>query len=202
MDVTIVVPFTGPPWSDLARERAVPSALACEVPVIEVEATTVHGARNAGLARVRTEWVCHLDADDELEPGYFEAIERGTADVRAPAVRYVQGVSTRRPARMPTVAGHGAPHECSAPCLDAGNWLVVGAVVRTELARVRGWRDFRWSEDWDFWLGVRAAGATFEAIPAAVYRAHVSRSSRNRAIAQSERVMIHHQIARANGLPS
>ena len=34
---------------------------------------------------------------------------------------------------MPTVAGH--THQCEAACLLQGNWLVVGAMVLTDLVR-------------------------------------------------------------------
>ena len=199
MDVTVVVATYGDPsWRDLAR-RAVATADALGVPVATVHGETLHDARNAALDQVDTEWVCHLDADDELEAGYFDAIAAGTADVRAPAVRYVNGRSAQRP-RIPNVSGHS--HDCVAGCLVEGNWLVVGSVARAELIRsVGGWRDFSWSEDWDLWLRCHLAGATFEAIPAAIYRAHVRRDSRNRAPSRAARFAAHQAIAAANGLP-
>ncbi|MEX5637405.1 glycosyltransferase [Parafrankia sp. FMc2] len=200
MDVTVAIGTFGLPcWSDLARSRAVPSAEALGVPVVHHHADTLHDARNGALALVDTEWVIHLDADDELEAGYVDAMAAGSADVRAPAVRYIHSRTRASTPAVPTVAGHG--HACEAACLLAGNWLVVGALVRTALVRqVGGWRDFAWSEDWDLWLRCHLAGASFEAIPAAVYRAHVRRDSRNRAPSRQARLAAHHAIARANGL--
>lgn len=197
MDVTVAVgTFGDQSWLRLAERRAIPSAEALGVPVVHVHADSLHDARNAAVAKVETEWVVHLDADDELERGFFDAMERGTADVRAPAVRYVPG----GPPRMPTVAGHG--HACTAECLQWGNWLVVGALVRAEMVRgVGGWRDFSWSEDYDLWVRCWQAGATIEAIPDAVYRAHVRRNSRNRGQSRQTRLEAHRAIARANGLP-
>lgn len=199
MDVTVVVgTFGDPSWVDLARSRAIPSAEALGVPVIHHHADTLHDARNAGLNEVTTEWVCHLDADDELEAGYFDAMATGTADLRAPSVRYVRNSNTSRPL-MPKVAGH--THQCTASCLVDGNWLVVGAVGRADLMRsVGGWRDFTWSEDWDLWLRCHLAGATIEAVPQAVYRAHVRLDSRNRAPSQEAKLEAHRAIAAANGL--
>lgn len=194
-----VATFGAERWRDLAKRRAIPSAEALGVPVVYRHGATLHDARNEALSAVETEFVCFLDADDELEPGYFEAIATSTADLRAPAVRYVRN---GRPgeAKMPHVAGH--IHDCSIECLIYGNWLVIGAVARTELLReVGGWRDFSWSEDWDLWVRCAQAGATIEAVPAAIYRAHVTPNSRNRAPARSVKHAVHQAIARANGLP-
>jgi hypothetical protein len=171
------------------------------VPIVRVHGDSLHGARNAALDQVATEWVCHLDADDELEAGYFDHMAAGTADVRAPAVRYVRPGRRSGPAPyVPRVAGHR--HACTAECLPWGNWLIVGSLARTETLRaVGGWRDFPWSEDWDLWVRCWHAGATFEAIPDAVYRAHVRPDSRNRAPAAAEKLAAHRAIAEANGLP-
>jgi hypothetical protein len=199
VDVTVAVATFGDvSWRHLAEQRAIPSAEALGVPVVTCHADTLHDARNWALAQVDTEWVCHLDADDELEPGYFEAMAAGTADVRAPSVRYVRRHRLREPG-MPAVAGH--THQCVAECLVDGNWLVVGSLVRADLVReVGGWRDFDWSEDWDLWLRCHLAGASFEAIPEAVYRAHVRPDSRNRGASREKRLASHRAIAAANGV--
>lgn len=198
MDVTVCIgTFGNHSWVDLADERAIPS-VPPGIPVSHVHADTLHDARNAALAQVETEWVCHLDADDELEAGYFDRMDQGTADLRAPSVRYVN--PRRHPGPyVPKVAGHD--HDCTAACLTEGNWLVVGSLVRTELVReVGGWRDFSWSEDWDLWLRCHLAGASIEAIPDAVYRAHVRHDSRNRKPTLRAKHAAHQAIARANGL--
>lgn len=199
MDVTVAVATYGDrSWTDLAAGRAIPSAEALDVPVVYYHGDTLHEARNGALALVDTEWVCHLDADDELGGGYFDAIARCPADVKSPAVSYITGTVTLPP-YVPTVSGHH--HECSAECLTDGNWLVVGSVARTELVRrVGGWRDFPWSEDWDLWLRCHLAGATFAACPDAVYRAYVRPDSRNRAADRDVRSAAHEAIAAANGL--
>jgi glycosyltransferase involved in cell wall biosynthesis len=185
-------------WTKLARTRAWPSVVNEGVPWEYRHRDSLHMARNVALSQVETEWVCFLDADDELEPGYVEAMSRGTADVRGPVVRYMLDGQERN-LWQPRVYGHH--HDCEAECLEAGNWLVVGSVVRTELLRkVGGWRDFNWSEDWDVWLRCRAAGATFELIPDAIYRAHVRHDSRNRAPDRAAKLAAHRRIAEANGI--
>ena len=49
-------------------------------------------------------------------------------------------------------------------------------------------------EDWDLWLRCWLARGTVEAIPEAVYRAHVRNDSRNRGPSVKERNKVHHQI--------
>ncbi len=179
MNVTVVVATYGTrgPFEDLAQNRAVPSA-EVQAPAIHVHLPggTLAEARNEGLRQVETEFVIHLDADDELEPGYVEAMAKGTADVRVPAVHRIWHGA--RPAHIPKVWGH--THDCTAECLRYGNWIVVGACVRTELVRDIGWEEFGWSEDWGLWARCYRAGASFERIPEAVYRAYHSRTGRNR----------------------
>jgi glycosyltransferase involved in cell wall biosynthesis len=200
VDVTVAVGTYGDDtWRQLAAERAIPSAEALGVPVVHCHADTLHDARNDALAQVTTEWVCHLDADDELEPGYFDAMTRATGDVLAPAVRYVYANGIKRSPRMPRVAGHH--HRCHTGCLPQGNWLIVGSLVRTDMATgVGGWRDFTWSEDWDLWLRCYLAGASFTPVPGAIYRAHVRTDSRNRSVQGEERLAAHRAIAEANGV--
>src|SRR5690606_1171120 len=129
------------------------------------------------------------------EPGFIDRMADGTADVRAPSVRYVEHDPWVSP-RMPRVSGH--THRCDAGCLDAGNWLVIGSVVRTDLVRkIGGFMDYPIYEDWDVWVRCRDAGATIEAVPQAVYRAHVRRDSRNRGPSRPEKLAAHRAIARA-----
>lgn len=195
-DVTVVVgTFGDSKWGDLARERAIPS-VTDQAPVIHVHGYSLADARNRALGQVKTEWVVHLDADDELEPGYIDAIRTGTGDLRVPQVRYVRNGHPRR-AAFPKVAGH--QHDCTADCLPDGNWLVVGTAVRTGLVLdVGGWRGYAWSEDWDLWLRCWLKGATVEPVPDAVYRAHVRQDSRNRAPDRAFKLQVHEQIHRAN----
>lgn len=199
MDVTVVVPTYGDPdWQTLAQ-RAVASAEAEGVPVVQVDGADLADARNYGLSLVETDFVCFLDADDELEAGYFDAMSVSDADLRAPSVRYV--LNRRRPAPyVPRVSGHR--HDCGPDCLAFGNYLVIGTVARTSLVRhVGGFRDFAVYEDWDLWVRCWRAGASIETVPEAIYRAHVRPDSRNRAPERDVKLTTHQAIAQANGLP-
>lgn len=202
MDVTVCVATYGDRWwRDLADTRAVPSTRALGVPCRRAHSTTLHGARNAALAMVTSEFVCFLDADDELEPGFFDRIAESGADLRAPSVRYVTNATDDSAAAMPMVAGHD--HACTDACLVEGNWLVIGTVAPTQLLRdVDGFHDFPVYEDWDLWLRCWRAGATIEAVPDAVYRAYVRHDSRNRGTPRIVKEEAHRAIAEANGLAS
>lgn len=198
MDVSVVVASFGTEeWRTLATERAIPSAEAQGVPVIHVHGEDLVGSRNAGLAQVKTEWVIFLDADDELELGYIEAMSEGTADVRGPWVRFMRPDGSERNFWQPRVFNHH--HDCTEDCLPEGNWLVIGSAVRANMLRlVGGFRDFPWSEDWDLWIRCWKQGASFELVKAAVYRAHVRPDSRNRGSTDAEKLASHQAIYQAN----
>lgn len=197
MDVSVIIGTFGnqEEWSPLAQ-RAIESAFKAGPKRIFWEhKETLDAARNAGLDKADTEWVVHLDADDELDPGFFKAMERGTADIRGPAVQYIRGTTPARP-MVPHVYGH--THQCVGDCLKFGNWLVVGSLVRTELAQRIRWKDWPIYEDFDFWQRCWLQGATIESIPDAIYKAHVRHNSRNRQPNHKFRNEIHEQINLAN----
>lgn len=198
--VTIIVATFGDDcWRQLAAERAVPSAEQFGWPVVSVHGDTLHGARNEGLAAVDTEFVVHLDADDELEryyPCLLQYAQSTGCDIVAPAVRYVRPGWANVAPRMPSVASHDHMHACWGDCLPDGNWLVIGALARTEIVRaVGGWRDWPCYEDWDLWLRCWRAGALIGMQPQAVYRAHTREHSRNRYLDKVDRNAVHRAIA-------
>lgn len=193
MDVTVVIgTFGDDRWRRLAEGRALPS-VPDNVPVVLSHAQTLHEARNMGLSKVTSEFVCHLDADDELTPNYFQHMATADGDVRAPAVQYIRHGIEQAPA-IPQVWAHN--HECNAECLPNGNWIVVGAVARTQLLRdIGGWTPEPIYEDWALWLRCHLAGAAFSRVPDAVYRAHVRADSRNRGAGRHFKNDWHHTIA-------
>lgn len=193
MDVTIVCStFGNYKWQLLAQQRALPNAHSFGVPVIYNHCESLHEARNLGLSQVETEFVCFLDADDELEPWYFEEMELVDGDLRPPSVRYIGNA-----AAMPRIPEHD--HVCVADCLAEGNWLVVGTVARTKLLRdVGGWRDYPVFEDFDLWQRCWLAGATITPVPGAVYMAYSDSNGRNKSIPYAETQLIRQQICATN----
>jgi GT2 family glycosyltransferase len=153
-------------WSDLARERAEPSAGG-------------QGAMEIARAVKRATWLCFLDADDELEHGYLTAMTKaiaprlltGRADCTlfAPALSFVvAGVKT-----SPMI-----PNQGSWPRL---NECVIGTLIHRDLfTEVGGFREFPMYEDWDLWLRCEKAGAEIVHVPDAIYLAHRSASGGGR----------------------
>lgn len=179
-------------WQLLAQQRALPNAYSFGLPVIYNHGNSLHEARNIGLWQVETEFVCFLDADDELEPRYFEDMELVGGDLRPPSVRYVGYTPS-----MPRLPEHH--HVCIADCLAEGNWLVVGTVARTKILKeVGGWRDYPVFEDFDLWQRCWIAGATVTPVPSSVYRAYSSMTGRNKSIPYEETQLIRQQICRTN----
>lgn len=203
MDVTVVVATYGhPDWLNLAHARAIPSAVA-EVGNDHVgfihHPDSLQAARNRCLELVDSRFVIFLDADDELEPGYVDAMSRGYADIRAPAMRsFSPRYKTIKAAKVPRVVNH-THAMCEPNCLKVGNWIVIGACVRTaKLVQAGGFEDFPMYEDWATWVKMFKRGASIEAIPEAVYRAHKYQGSRNVA---GDGQAAHRAIATKFGLP-
>ena len=197
-DTTIcVATFGGTEWVDLANTRAIPSATATGATVLHHHGDTIHETRTALLEKVTTEFVVFLDADDELEPGYLEHMESSTADIMVPAVRFIwPGADIPQEAEIPQVGGHR--HDCGGVCLTNGNWIVIGAVCRTAMAKAVGWREWERYEDWDFWWRLWQAGATVERVPKSVYRAYVRLDSRNNIGTKEDQLRTFGQIVAAN----
>lgn len=198
LSVSIVVStFGDDQWKTQAEGRAIPSARSFGVPVFYNHEKTLHEARNAGLYQVETEFVCHLDADDELAPTFFEHMAKVDGDLRPPSVNHVYEKMTF----MPKVIGRSGVHQhkCVANCLEEGNWLVVGTVARTQLLKdVGGWKDWATFEDFDLWQRAWLAGATVTPVPDAVYRAYSTARGRCRNMPVQESTKVQRMICETN----
>ena len=186
MDVTIVVGTYGHRrWIDLAHDRAIPSAVRQDVPVIFRHEDTLADARNAGIRAARTEWVIVLDADDELGEGYVHALSSGTADIRVPAL-----VEVAPDGSQETVPLAGRD-------IERVNPIPVSAMARREqILAAGGFHPWPAWEDWALWLTMVRRGATYEHIPWAHLLAHVTPGSRNRSV--TDPVRLHAQIREAS----
>lgn len=163
------------PWMQLAVERALPSARnqTVRAQVVFVHGDSLHQARNLGADGLDTDWLIFLDADDELDEHYVEAMLAGAGDIRQPAtIAFGDGdpgpFSTDVPSLLPERD------------LRSGNYIVIGAMVRRDLfVQHGGFDDFPIYEDWALWLKLSLAGASIGSVPDAVYRVHVAAESRN-----------------------
>lgn len=164
-------------WRDLATERALPSALAQGDHEIilshDPDPTANLGQlRNRAALATRSEYLCFLDADDELEPGYIAAMMEGTSAVLRPKVRVLCEGPNETP--MPE------PFEVDPRPILEGNYVIVGAPIRRDLfLGVGGFSDDDYCEDWVLFIKAWIAGAKFDLVPKAVYRQNWRRGSRN-----------------------
>lgn len=158
-DVTVVVPARDPahlPPADIVID----DGSRTPIPLAAQRHSTARGpaaARNAGLARVRTELTAFLDADTEPQPGWLDALlphfEDPAVVAVAPRVRSTPGASAL------------AAYERARSALDLGDapaqvrqggrvtYVPTAAlVVRTAAAREAGGFDerLRFGEDVDF----------------------------------------------------
>ncbi len=185
----IVATFGETVWEERAR-RAAALALDQQPGELVVEhGATLADARNAGARRTAAPWLCFLDADDELEPGYLATLadaDHRRRILRAPAVRFV-------------TAGEPEPDPVSLAGrnISALNPCVVGTLIPRHLFELAGgWGRERAWEDWALFHRCHLAGAEIEHVPAAVYRVNVNPAGRNSTIANPER--LHREIRQAN----
>ena len=187
----IVATWGGPQWRRLARERAVRSARM----VGAVEVLGVHdpdgdtaSVRNTAAAAAKGDWLCFLDADDQLDPAYLEAMAPHLKPGRLliPAVQYVRG---------------GVACEASIP--NRGGWpdtndACVGTLVeRDRFLAAGGFVDEFWPwSDWELWLRLVEQGAERVHVPNAVYVAHERAGSENQRLTRAEALALHARIKR------
>ena len=121
-------------------------------------------ARNRGVAEASGDFVVLLDADDELAPGFFDAMARFIEG--RPGYDIYSANGTRRfsdGTEEPFFTGPAYAKETSWTLSDLilVDRIFVMAAIRRELwAEVGGCRtDLRYAEDYDFWLRALASGA-------------------------------------------
>lgn len=175
----MITTYGGEEWRELAWSRAYPSAAsqgAYEVIVHHEPELEIGPARNRAGYKATGKWLCHLDADDELAPGYIEAMQdaillhNDNNVLFQPAVQYVRKNVVAPPLVMPEKD------------LRSDNYLVVGTVVnRNLLQSVGGFSDYPHGfEDWSAWAKCWRAGARVVPVPEAVYVAYINPRSKHR----------------------
>lgn len=179
MSFSVVVgTFGAEKWRRLAEERAVPSAEKQTHPaeVIHVHAKTLHDARNEGAAQAAGDHLVFLDADDELDPGYIEAMA-GWLEAWEGNERYLV-----QPRTLGVVNGVEDAEAVFIPPrpLREGNFMVIGTLIPKVLFNeVGGFSDWECYEDWELWVRCFLAGAWLDQCEGAIYRVHVRPGSRN-----------------------
>ena len=194
----IVATYGGPEWRTIAEERAFPSTVgqgAHEVVAAHQPDGTIATCRNHGAASATGEWLCFLDADDELAPGYVGAMRRAAERHSTPEALLTPAVQQIRKGRP------GKPFffpECS---LTTGNWLIIGTLIRREFFHtIGGFRDHPHGlEDWNLWARAVRAGASIVKVRDAVYRAYWNQKSKHHVLARDrQRYMAAYEAARVD----
>jgi GT2 family glycosyltransferase len=192
VDITVIIATYGAAAWEKQAQRA--AASVGEVPVVSVHYDTdalplgeirnlaVQDAEDAGHAKG---WLCFLDGDDTLAPGYMDAmrsVEPGTPwRLLAPALSF-NG--------QPPVLFDGREIEHINPC-------VIGTLIhRTVFDAVGGFWDERAWEDWSLFRRAWLIGATVEHVPNAVYCADSNPDGRNSIVDNPH--MLHSQICRTH----
>ncbi len=177
----IIATYGETAWCDLAWKRARPSlgqqfgGMFEIIPVHEPEGTRASSLNN-GASQATGDWLCVLDADDELAPGYIGAMRRalerntdGDSVLFTPATQWI-----RRGIPAPPGFQTEVP-------LERGNWLVIGTLIRRDLfMQIGGFHEHPHGlEDWNLWARAVRAGARIVRVPEAVYIAHVNPQSKH-----------------------
>lgn len=185
-------------WQEMAWERAYPCAMeqgADEVLQVHCEECSIAEARNAIADKARSDWLIFLDADDELEPGYVDAMRRHAVRVGMntavlePKVSYVRR-GLKKPAVFLDRRGD----------LSDDNFLILGTGIQRRLfEQVDGFGDYPHGfEDWSLWAKSWKEGAKIMRVPDATYVAYVNPSSKHR-LAWKDRNWqeeMHHKVRR------
>lgn len=182
MNVSICIATYGDEgWRELAWTRAMPSCEcqgALEVEIFHDPDGNIASVRNEVARTARGDWLLFLDADDEIAPGYLDAMKRAYEQDRedgplllTPAVSYVR-------------KGRAAPPQFNdrGIALSQDNWLVVGTLIEAHVfTAVGGFSDYPHGfEDWSLWAKAWRAGAKIVKVPEAVYICHVNPQSKHK----------------------
>jgi glycosyltransferase involved in cell wall biosynthesis len=165
------------PWETLSKRALQSVALQTHPPeeIHRIHKDTLHEARNEGAILSKSDWLCFLDADDELEPDYIREMTICRSRLPSlcyPRVRHINDPSVD-PMSYPAVSLPARP-------LYTGNYMVIGTLVlRNQFIKLGGFRNLPAYEDWDLWIRCCVDGATPVLVHGAIYRAHLNRNGRN-----------------------
>ena len=172
--VAVLIPFYGDysVWRPRV-DRAIRSAQdQADLNVYRSPIENLAYARNSAVSSCfHSDWLIFLDADDELSPGYVEAMLAGHGDMRWPStIGVYEDGTTDYAAVLLEPKGSLLVH----------NWMVIGTMIRRDkFLEVGGFRDLPILEDWDLWIRMVMAGAQAAPCPDAIYRVHVNNDGRN-----------------------
>lgn len=170
-DLAVWGPLRMRALESVARQTREPKSISL------VHGRTLADARNQGAREATGAWLIFLDADDELDPGYIEAMEKVQLEL-----------GTRRALLKPSTLGvypdgstddHPVMIEAR-PLLESNHMVIGTAMRRAEFIAVDGFNEMPILEDWDLFIRLHLAGTVPIEVPDAIYRVGVLPDSRNR----------------------
>ena len=182
MDVLVVIPIFGDSdyWTPLAERarKSIPHSIHSTI----VNSESLFTSRRIGVTIRKSEWLCFLDADDELTPGYFDTMKEyeQRADVICPSYRNIE------PGKL-VGSGYSIPE---GNLLERNFCVISSPIRRSFFEKVGGFRDLDFYEDWDLFIRLKIIGARFSLCPEAILNVHQRPGSRNKVTPEqhSERV--------------
>jgi glycosyltransferase involved in cell wall biosynthesis len=134
----------------------------------------VAAARNAGIAEAKSDLICCLDADDQMDESYLAAC--GAALEAHPEASIAYGTCWH----FAQGDGRHDPPPYDFARLCRSNFIGSAAVFRRQAWEDSGGYRDGWYEDWDFWIGCGAAGHFGVPAPSALWYYRVRDGSRYR----------------------
>lgn len=194
MDVQVIITTWGhPSWAGRASRVAIPSVADQATAIYHHHESNPH---SAGAARNRAveiadpqEWICFLDADDQLEPGYFNAMSRCLFEYGGDTTR-LYTPALRLGTKPPEIYD-------DRDIVDGINPCPIGTLIHRSMFEEAGqfWGERAW-EDWSLFRRAVLVGATIEFVPDAVYSAHDNPKGRNSTVPSPRQ--LRQQILRAH----
>ena len=182
MDVTVIVTTFGDPWwEQLAMERAYRSAIPQAMTVMHHtnECVSLGDARNQAVDRYDPQdWICFLDADDELAPGYIDAMSN---------VPHVDESYLLIPSQQYGVGGEVVCHMHRK--IMKMNPCPIGTLIHRSMFEEAGrfWDEPAW-EDWSLFRRAFILDAKLEFVRNAIYIDHASVTGRNSNVSNPKRL--------------
>jgi glycosyltransferase involved in cell wall biosynthesis len=134
---------------------------------VHIHASSLASARNEVIDLLETEWIVLLDADDDLMPGYAEAVRRGAESghlLQVKTIGRVDGLLETEAVYIPRSN------------MWDRNYLIIGTVFEKKFAPQ--FTGLPILEDWEFWMRMISAGHDVKQIDA-TYIVDVNNTGRN-----------------------
>jgi len=176
-DVTVVIPYRRGANTEWLAQAKGGFPVGQKLCLVENEGEMAEALNDAISNHVDTEWVYRFDADDVAHPGLLHKLRSAVWD--GTDVAYPSMVLAAQDDLSELGVYHADPF-CPRR-LELRNFVTGASLFRRDLfVKVGGYRDLVALEDWDLWLRMLGAGATFKPVPEAMFAYRQVGGSRNK----------------------